>query len=48
MAKMTIQTVLERIHIAPKDSPLLILSCGEKDNVENSDAKGLCVICNVM
>ncbi len=30
---MTIQTVLERIHIAPKDSPLLILSCGEKDNV---------------
>ncbi len=42
MAKMTIQTVLERIRIAPNDSPLLILTCreplliltcGEKDNV---------------
>ncbi len=33
MAKMTIQTVLERIRIAPNDSPLLILTCREKDNV---------------
>jgi len=33
MAKMTIQTILERIRIAPIDSPLLILTCGEKDNV---------------
>ncbi len=33
MSKMDIKLALERIAIAPKDSPLLVLTCGEKDNV---------------
>ncbi len=34
MSKMDIKSALERIAIAPKDSPILVLSCGEKDNVQ--------------
>ena len=34
MSKMDVKTALERIAIAPKDSPLLVLTCGEKDNVQ--------------
>lgn len=34
MSKMDVKSALERIAIAPKDSPLLVLTCGEKDNVQ--------------
>lgn len=31
---MDIKSALERIAIAPKDSPILVLTIGEKDNVQ--------------
>ncbi len=31
---MDVKSALERIAIAPKDSPILVLTCGEKDNVQ--------------
>ena len=33
MSKMDIQDALERIKTAPKESPLLLLTCGEKTNI---------------
>lgn len=35
MLKMDVKSALERIAIAPKkDSPILIMTCGEKNNVQ--------------